>query len=116
MKQFSFPFDARPGQNSHFMRILVLHTLPPDHVGVGRSLGEFALSEAAEEIARVLPGAEIVGLRGSAGELLAILDARRPDVVFNLCEAPLGEPGLEAHVAALLEWQGIPFTGCGSET
>jgi D-alanine-D-alanine ligase len=36
--------------------------------------------------------------------------------VFNACEAPLGRPDLEAHVAALLEWLGVRFTGSGSET
>ena len=36
--------------------------------------------------------------------------------MFNLCEAPLGKPGLEAHAAALFEWMGIAFTGSGSET
>ena len=57
--------------------------------------------------------------RGSAGDLhevLSVLDDCRPDVVFNLCEAPLGRPDLEAHVAAILEWSGIRFTGAGSET
>src|SRR5262249_28050493 len=33
-----------------------------------------------------------------------------------LCEAPLGRPDFEAHVAALLEWSGVPFTGAGSDT
>jgi D-alanine-D-alanine ligase len=37
-------------------------------------------------------------------------------VIFNLCEAPLGRPGLEAHAAALFEWMGVAFTGSGSET
>jgi D-alanine-D-alanine ligase len=55
-------------------------------------------------------------VRGSVGEILKILDAQRPVVVFNLCEAPLGRPYLEAHAAALLEWQGVRFTGSGSET
>jgi len=40
----------------------------------------------------------------------------RPDAVFNACEAPHGRVDREAHVAALLEWLGIRFTGSGSET
>src|SRR5262249_7825393 len=40
----------------------------------------------------------------------------KPEVVFNLCEAPMGRPDLEAHLAALLEWQGARFTGSGSQT
>ena len=98
------------------MPILVMYTLLPDEIRDGRSADEFALNEAAAGIARALPGAQIAGVRGSVGEILEVLDAQRPDVVFNLCEAPFGRPHLEAHVAALLEWQGVRFTGSGSET
>jgi D-alanine-D-alanine ligase len=98
------------------MKVLVLYTQPPDEVGAGRTAGEFDLTNAAEEIVRVLPSAELASVRGRVGEVLAILEARQPDVVFNLCEAPLGRPDLEAHVAAILEWQGVRFTGSGSET
>ena len=51
-----------------------------------------------------------------AAEILALLDRHRPDVVYNLCEAPRGRPDLEAHVASLLEWAAVRFTGSGSET
>jgi D-alanine-D-alanine ligase len=77
---------------------------------------EFDLSEAASNVAAALPEAAICGIRGDAREILALLDLHLPAVVFNLCEAPLGRPDLEAHVAALMEWLGIRFTGCGSET
>lgn len=40
----------------------------------------------------------------------------RPDVVFNLCEAPLGRADLEAYVAALFEWEGVPATADRLET
>ena len=66
--------------------------------------------------AGVLPEADVDGVRGTPQEILEILDDRRPDVVFNLCEAPLGRPDLEAHVAALFEWYAVRFTGSGSET
>lgn len=98
------------------MRVLVLFTTPPTQLPTGREAGEFELSEAAAEIARWLPDAAAVGVRGHAEEILAALAAHRPDVVFNLCEAPLGRPELEAHAAALFEWAGVPFTGSGSET
>ena len=99
-----------------FPRVLVLHTLPPEKAAVGRSRDEFDLSEAAAAIAAVLPQARVAGVRGEAREILALLDKEKPDVVFNACEAPLGRPDLEAHLAALLEWSGVRFTGCGSET
>lgn len=98
------------------MKTLVLYTLPPEELSTGRVADEFSLNEAAEEIVRCLPGAEAVGVRGAADEILDLIDARQPGVVFNLCEAPFGRPELEAHAAALLEWRGIPFTGSGSET
>jgi D-alanine-D-alanine ligase len=97
------------------MKVLVLHTLPPREAA-GRTLDEFDLSAAAHSIAAVLPGAVAAGVRGEISEILALLTAHRPDVVFNACEAPLGRPALEAHVAALLEWLGVRFTGSGSET
>lgn len=98
------------------MKTLVLYTLPPKELSAGRAADEFALNEAAEEIVRCLLGAEAIGVHGAADEILTLIDAVRPGVVFNLCEAPLGRPELEPHVAALLEWRAIPFTGCGSGT
>lgn len=99
-----------------FPRVLVLHTLPPERASAGRSRDEFDLSEAAAAVAAALPEARVAGVRGEAREILALLEKERPDVLFNACEAPLGRPDLEAHVAALLEWSGVRFTGCGSET
>lgn len=98
------------------MKVLVLHTLPPETLRPGRMVYEFDVSEAAEDIARSLPSATIAGVRGETREIISVLDSHQPDVVFNLCEAPLGRPDLEAHVAALFEWVGVRFTGCGSET
>ncbi len=98
------------------MKVLVLHTSPPIVVGTGRTPDEFDLAAAAQGIAAALPGAVAVAVRGEAQEFMGLLAAHRPDVVFNACEAPLGRPDLEAHVAALLEWAGVRFTGCGSET
>lgn len=98
------------------MRVLVLHTLPPEAAGPWRTTAEFDLSEAARGLAEALPEAAVMGVRGEAREILALLSAHRPDVVFNACEAPLGRPDREAHVASLLEWTGVRFTGSGSET
>jgi D-alanine-D-alanine ligase len=98
------------------MRVLVLHTLAPERCENGRSTGEFELDAAAANVASALDGAAVVGVRGEASGIIAMVDRHRPDVIFNLCEAPLGQPRLEAHAAALLEWIGVPFTGSGSET
>lgn len=98
------------------MKVLVLHTLPPACLTDGRRTVEFDLSEAALGVAEALPGAVVAGVRGEAQEILTLLAINQPDVVFNLCEAPLGRPELEPHVAALLEWLNVRFTGSGSET
>lgn len=44
--------------------------------------------------------------------MLAALRHYSPDAIFNLCEATVSRPEIEANVASLLEWTGIPFTGC----
>jgi D-alanine-D-alanine ligase len=98
------------------VKVLVLHTLSPEQVPLGRSPGEFDLSLGAHAIGGVIPGAAVEGIPGDFREVIAHLDHHQPDVVFNLCEAPLGRPDLEAHVAALLEWAGVRFTGNRSET
>lgn len=97
------------------MSVLVLHTRAPDVLGEGRTADEFDLGSIAEAAAVAVEG-EAVAVRGDPDELLALLAARRPRAVVNLCEAPQGRPDRELHVAALLEWAGVPFTGCGAET
>lgn len=47
------------------------------------------------------------------GGLAARLRRWRPDIVFNLAEAPLGAYEKEAHAAAFLELLGFPYTGNG---
>jgi D-alanine-D-alanine ligase len=98
------------------LKILVLHTLPPAGPLSRRLPDEFELNAAAENVAAALDHAVVAGVRGEAREIMDFVEAERPDIVFNLCEAPLGRPGLEAHVAALFEWMGVTFTGSGSET
>ena len=98
------------------MKVLILHSLPPSVVDEGRSPAELDLGLAVAALAEVLPEATVAGVRGEVQEVLELLSLHKPDVVFNACEAPLGRPDREAHVAALLEWLGIRFTGSGSET
>ncbi len=96
------------------MKVLILHSLAPEAAAPDRSTDEFDLSSAVNGLRAALPEAAVAGVRGELREVLEVLDRHRPDVVFNACEAPLGRPDLEAHVAALLEWLAIPFTGSGS--
>ena len=98
------------------MKVLVLHSLPPENPPPGRRVWEFDLSAGAEGIRAALPEVQVAGVRGEAREILAVLDQHQPEVVFNLCEAPIGRPDREAHAAALFEWLGVRFTGARSET
>ena len=98
------------------MKALILHTTPPDDPGVNQLRDEFDLREAAGNVAAVLPGSRVCAVRGDIREIVNLVEMHAPEVVVNLCEAPLGRPDLEPHVASLLEWLGVRFTGCGSET
>jgi len=98
------------------VKVLILHSLAPESSEPGRTTDEFDLGSAVAGLRGALPEAVVAGVRGELREMLGVLDTHRPDVVFNACEAPLGRPDLEAHVAALLEWLDIPFTGSNSDT
>jgi D-alanine-D-alanine ligase len=98
------------------VKVLVLHAAPPAVVDAGRLCGEFDVAGAASGVAAVLPGCVVEQARGEPREILSLVDRHAPDVVYNLCEAPLGRPDFEAHVAGLFEWAGVRFTGSGSET
>src|SRR5262245_64214276 len=98
------------------MKVLIIYTALPETIAADRGVAEFDLSEAARGIAEALPGAAVARVRGEPREILAALETHAPEIVYNLCEAPLGRPDLESHVAALLEWAGVRFTGAGSET
>jgi D-alanine-D-alanine ligase len=98
------------------MKVLLMHTLPPAQSSAGRRAWEFDLAEPAGEIAAEIPGCVLKAVRGEPGEMMSLIAAEAPDVVFNLCEAPLCNPRLEAHAAALFEWLGVAFTGSSSAT
>ena len=98
------------------MRVIVAHTLPPAVAPSGRLPDEFDLSEACEAVMAAVPGAIAQGIEGRDEEFAALLSAHRPDVVFNLCEAPLGLPDRESQAAARWESLGVRFTGARSGT
>lgn len=51
-----------------------------------------------------------------AAHLCDFLATRRPELVFNLCDAFAGNAALEMNVAALFELLGIAYTGCPALT
>jgi D-alanine-D-alanine ligase len=58
---------------------------------------------------------ERFGLGADALSLLETLRKSSPDAVFNLFEGPVGRGDSEAHVTGILEWLGVPFTGCPAQ-
>jgi D-alanine-D-alanine ligase len=64
-----------------------------------------ALGEAGYE-------AELDSIQGiDASDVLEGVRARRPDLVFNLCESMAGDARNEPTLAGLLDLYGIPYTG-----
>ncbi len=98
------------------MKVLILHTLPPKVCAADRREWEFDLQYTVEGLAGALPEAVTAAGYGEPAEIAGLIHYHKPDVVFNLCEAPLGRPDLEAHAAALFEWMGVRFTGSSSQT
>lgn len=49
----------------------------------------------------------------SVQRLLAAIEQTRPEVVFNLTDAANGDRRKDAHICALLELIGVPYTGAG---
>jgi D-alanine-D-alanine ligase len=52
-----------------------------------------------------------VGVTRDPRRLLADLERARPDAAFHLAESVGGDARMEASVAMLLEWIGLPYTG-----
>jgi D-alanine-D-alanine ligase len=97
-------------------RVLILYnepTLPRDHPDAE---SECEVVYTAEAVTNALEPAGFrvhrLGVGRDPAELLRGLRKARPDVVFNLFEG-LGDWGeTEAYAVGLVEWLGIPYTGC----
>jgi len=97
-------------------RVLILYNdpvLPRDHpdaeseheVLVTVAVVHSELTQAGHEVTRLAVGR-------NPSVLLAGLREIRPDVVFNLFEGSADDGSTETVVAGMLEWLGVPFTGC----
>jgi D-alanine-D-alanine ligase len=79
------------------------------HLNEVERIGEMEVIATAKEVAAITGGV-LMPVR----DVRAALDdlrARRPEVVFNLCEGVGGKPRWEMHFGLALEMLGIPFTG-----
>ncbi len=103
------------------MRVLILYNAPllaadsPDaasEAGVIESVDAFSLAllAAGHSVSQLALGDRLDHL------LHLAQGPEQPEVVVNFCEGFAGDPGLEPHVAAVLELLKLPYTGAGAET
>jgi D-alanine-D-alanine ligase len=97
-------------------RVLVLYnepTLPADHRDAD---SEHEVTETVEAVDKALTAAGYavsrLGVSRDPGPLVAGIRKARPDVVFNLFEGLPDFGDTEAFAVGLLEWLGLPYTGC----
>jgi D-alanine-D-alanine ligase len=102
------------------MRVLVLYNqpvLPLDHPDAD---SEHEILETTETVCGHLRGAGFkvsqLGVERDPDVMLQGLRQQRPDVVFNLFEGLADHYETEAVAAGLLDWLGIPYTGCPFQT
>jgi D-alanine-D-alanine ligase len=97
-------------------RVLILYnepTLPPDHRDAD---SEHEITDTVAQVDVTLKAAGFAVSRLGASHDVAALVAgvrkARPDVVFNLFEGLPDWGDTEAFAVGVLEWLGVPYTGC----
>jgi len=98
------------------MRVLVLYNQPvlaPDHPDAASEHEVVAIAETVSGFLRTA-GFEVdqLGVDCDPEVLVNGIRAQQPDVVFNLFEGFANRTETEAVVGGLLDWLGIPYTGC----
>jgi D-alanine-D-alanine ligase len=108
--------ELSPADGPRPARVLVLYNEPVLPAGHPDAESEHEVLGTVAEVAKALAGAghavRRLGVGRDPGPLLTGLRRERPDVVFNLFEGLADHYETEAHVAGLLDWLGIPYTGC----
>jgi D-alanine-D-alanine ligase len=101
-------------------RILILYNEPVLPVHHHEADSEYEILGTVECVSKTLiqAGFEVsrLGVSRDPAVLLTGLRDQRPDAVFNLFEGTADQGNTEAVVAGLLEWLGVPFTGCPAHT
>jgi D-alanine-D-alanine ligase len=102
------------------MRVLVLYNQPVLPLNHPDAASEHEVVETADLVCGHLCGAGFtvsrLGVERDPELLLHGLRTCRPDVVFNLFEGLADHYETEALAAGLLDWLGIPYTGCPFHT
>ncbi len=111
------PFDAVPPRATRVVILFNEPVLATDHPDAE---SEHEILYTVDAVHQMLSqgGYDVVRL-GVAREphvLVSGLRRLQPDVVFNLFEGLADNGSTEAHVAGVLEWAGVPFTGSPYQT
>ncbi len=106
--------------SSSAARVLILYNepvLPADHPDADSEHEIlFTVAEVARELSEAGYDVSQLGVQRDPLALLSGIRERQPDVVFNLFEGLADFNETEAHVAGLLEWLRVPYTGCPFQT
>ncbi len=96
--------------------VLVLYnapTLPPEDPD---ALAERGAIDTARQVAEALRAAGYrvrqLGITDDPASVLVAFREEKPEVVFNLFEGIARDGHTEAYAIGLLEWLGVPYTGC----
>jgi D-alanine-D-alanine ligase len=76
----------------------------------------YTVDEVRKALVEVGHDVRLLGVQRDPSALLTGIRKRRPDVVFNLFEGLADQSETEAYVAGLLDWLGVPYTGCPFQT
>jgi D-alanine-D-alanine ligase len=96
--------------------VLVLYNQPQSAKDHPAAESEHIIVGIAESMSRTLSDIgyrpSLLGLGPEPHVLWNELKAQKPDAVLNLYEGTLDDAETETYVAGLLNWSGIPYTGC----
>lgn len=97
-------------------RVLILYNAPTLSADHRDADSEHEILYTVEKVAAVLRKAGYavseLGVHVDPGELIDGLRRERPDVVFNLFEGLPQRGQTEAYAVGILDWFGVPYTGC----
>jgi D-alanine-D-alanine ligase len=109
--------SARSSPSPHVVILYNEPVLPADHRDAD---SEHEILFTVEQVEKVLvpEGYHVsrLGVKRNPSVLLDGLRQLRPDAVFNLFEGLADQTETEAHVAGLLDWMRVPYTGSPYQT
>lgn len=98
---------------AHLLVLYNAPTLPADHPDTVAELDVLRTAQTIQGyLAEVGHDARLLAIGDDPSPLVEWLKSEKPAAVFNLFEGLAVMNETEAAVAGLLEWFGVPFTGC----